>query len=103
MVLTDIMIGAPGSNFFEVLMLICFAFSWPISIIRALRTKIVIGKSPVFMMIIIAGYVFGILHKINNDYDYVTYLYLFNLFLVTFDLILYFYYIKKNRTEILKK
>jgi hypothetical protein len=103
MVLTDIVIGAPGSNFFEVLMLICFACSWPISIIRALRTKIVIGKSPVFMMIIIAGYGFGIVHKVINDYDYVTYLYVFNLFLVALDLFLYFYYIKKNRTEILKK
>ena len=77
---------------FEVLMLLCFAISWPISIVKALRTKIVIGKSPVFMMLIIVGYVFGIIHKILYNNDLVTWLWVFNTLLVSFDLILYFYY-----------
>lgn len=90
-------------SYFEVLMLVCFAFSWPISIAKALKTKIVIGKSPLFMLIIIAGYGFGIIHKMINNPDYVTYLYFFNMLLVTTDLILYFHFIKKNRADILTK
>jgi putative hemolysin len=63
----------------------------------------VIGKSPFFMMIIIVGYVFGILHKIFNNNDIVIYLYLFNLLIVSFDLAVYFTYIKQNRAMLLKK
>jgi hypothetical protein len=90
-------------SIFEVLMLLCFACSWPVSIIKSLRTKVVIGKSSIFMIIIILGYVFGIVHKLLNDPDPVTWLYLFNLLVVLFDLILYFIYIKKNRRELFAK
>ena len=82
---------------FEVLMLACFACSWPISIIKAIRTKIVIGKSPVFMILLIIGYIMGVVHKILYSYDIVTYLYLFNMLLVSVDLILYLKYIDDNR------
>lgn len=81
---------------FEVLMLVCFACSWPISIIKAIRTKIVIGKSPVFMVLLIIGYSMGIIHKVLYNYDIVTYLYLFNMLLVTVDLLLYMRYIDDN-------
>jgi hypothetical protein len=90
-------------SFFEVLMLLCFACSWPISIFKSLRTKVVIGKSPIFMIIIILGYAFGIIHKLQNDPDLVTWLYLFNLLIVSFDLVLYFIYIKRNRMELFAK
>lgn len=80
-------------------MLLCFACSWPFSIVKALRTKVVIGKSPVFMSIIILGYVFGILHKIFYHLDAVVFLYLFNLLIVSFDLGLYFKYIGQNRRD----
>ncbi|MDY6327568.1 MAG: hypothetical protein SPL47_09715 [Bacteroidales bacterium] len=85
---------------FEILMLVCFACSWPVSIAKALKTKVVIGKSPVFMIIIIAGYVFGILHKLIYNNDWVVFLYLFNLLIVSFDLFLYFKYIERNRREL---
>jgi len=84
---------------FEILFLLCFAVSWPISIAKALRTKEVKGKSPVFMVLIILGYIFGILNKFFNPdakLDYVTWLYAFNMLLVTVDLMLYFKYSKKN-------
>ena len=86
---------------FEIMMLLCFACSWPFSIVKALRTKVVIGKSPVFMSIIVLGYVFGILHKIFYHPDAVVYLYLFNLLIVSFDLFLYFKYIGQNRRDLL--
>jgi hypothetical protein len=86
-------------SIFEILMLLCFACSWPLSIYKSLKTRFVLGKSPAFMAIIIIGYLFGIIHKILNAYDWVTYLWLFNMLLVSFDLGLYFYYAPKNRRE----
>jgi hypothetical protein len=82
-------------SIWEILMLVCFACSWPVSIIKSLRTKIVAGKSPTFMIIIMIGYLCGIIHKIVYHYDWVTYLYIFNFCIVGTDLILYFYYRKK--------
>jgi hypothetical protein len=78
----------------EMMMLLCFAFGWPVSIIKSLRTKIVKGKSPAFMVIVILGYVFGIAYKITSGFDWVSYLYIFNIVIVSFDLFLYFYYSK---------
>lgn len=84
-------------SFWEIGMLLCFAFSWPMSIVKTLKTKIVIGKSPFFMILIIVGYVFGIIDKVTNDFDVVTWLWVFNASLVSFDLFLYYYFISKNR------
>lgn len=82
-------------SIWEVVMLCCFGASWPISIIKALRTKVVVGKSPVFMMIIIVGYICGIIHKVTFHPDWVTFLYAFNALLVSFDLFLYYRYLPK--------
>lgn len=90
-------------SIFEIAMLLCFACSWPVSIVKSLKTKIVIGKSPIFMIIIIVGYVFGIIHKCLYNNDWVTWLYLFNLLIVSFDLILYYKYIGQNKREMLKQ
>ena len=43
-------------SFFEATMLICFGISWPVSIAKALRTKVVAGKSPLFMAIVCLDY-----------------------------------------------
>lgn len=87
-------------SIFEVMMLICFACSWPVSIFKALRTKVVAGKSPFFMLLIIVGYAFGIIHKLLYDHDIVTWLWVFNTVLVSIDLFLYYYYSRKNRKTI---
>lgn len=87
----------PSFSIWEILFLLCFAVSWPISIVRSLRTKVVIGKSPLFMSLIILGYIFGIIHKLLYHRDIVIWLYVFNATLVATDLILYFVYIKRNR------
>ena len=81
-------------SIWEVLFLLCFACSWPFSIAKSLRTKVVTGKSPVFMGLIILGYIFGIVHKLAHNNDVVIYLYAFNALMVATDLILYFYYSK---------
>lgn len=75
-------------------MLLAFAASWPFSIAKTLRTRIVAGKSPLFMSIIEAGYVFGILFKLTSPggADWRTCLYVLNLVIIGIDLALYFRY-----------
>ena len=80
-------------SIWEVLFLLCFAVSWPVSIAKSLRTKMVIGKSPFFMSLVILGYIFGIIHKALYSHDIVIWLYVFNATLVATDLTLYFVYI----------
>ncbi len=77
---------------FEALMLACFGVSWPVSIAKAVRTKVVAGKSPLFMAIVMLGYASGIVHKALNAPDWVTALYALNLVLVGMDLALYYRY-----------
>jgi hypothetical protein len=81
---------------FEVAMLICFGVSWPVSIAKSIRTRIVSGKSPLFMVVVCFGYAFGIIHKLMYSMDWVIVLYVLNLILVLIDLILYFKYIPKK-------
>ncbi len=96
-----------GINFwdsiFEVLFLLCFAVSWPVSIAKSLRTKVVIGKSPLFMSLVILGYIFGIIHKLLHNYDFVIWLYVFNAILVSVDLCLYFVYVGRNKRDLMSK
>ena len=89
-------------SIWEVLFLLCFAVSWPVSIAKSLRTKVVIGKSPLFMSLVILGYIFGIIHKVLYSRDIVIFLYFFNALLVATDLILYFVYIGRNRRDLQK-
>jgi hypothetical protein len=78
---------------FEALMLLCFGLSWPISIAKALRTRKVIGKSPLFMAVICLGYMSGIVHKVLYAFDWVIVLYGINLMMVAIDLFLYYRYL----------
>jgi hypothetical protein len=79
-------------------MLICFGLSWPISILKSLRTKIVHGKSQGFMWLIFGGYLSGLTSKmfqaVANDSwpDWTTPLYILNLLLVGWDIYLYHRY-----------
>ncbi len=75
---------------FEALMLICFGISWPFSIYKSYTSRSTQGKSLFFLMIVDLGYVFGIIHKIFFNMDWVLYLYVLNLFMVSFDIGLYF-------------
>lgn len=79
------------TEIFEFTMLICFGMSWPISVYKSLTSKSTNGKSVVFIVAIIIGYVSGIIGKIiGNNINYVLALYCFNLMVVSFDLLLYF-------------
>ena len=74
---------------FEFLMLFCFGFSWPFSIMKSLRSRSTQGKSLVFMLMVELGYVFGIVHKLLYSRDWVVWAYVSLFFVVAVDIALY--------------
>lgn len=75
------------SELFEVFMLVCFGISWPISVIKSIKSKSSQGKSLVFTIVIIIGYICGIISKVTaGNTTYVLWLYIFNLVIVSIDL-----------------
>ncbi len=85
------------TQIFEFIMLLCFGLSWPISVYKNIKTKSTKGKSLVFILAIIFGYLSGITGKILNDQiNYVLIIYCFNLLVVSIDLALYIYNKRKE-------
>jgi hypothetical protein len=79
------------SQFFESLMLICFGISWPLSIMKSWKSRTSKGKSAIFLVFILIGYVSGIIAKIiSGNVTYVVFFYALNFVLVATDLVLYF-------------
>ena len=78
-------------------MLVCFGFAWPLSIIRSIRSKSTKGKSILFLIVIGAGYIFGIVHKLLYSMDIVLALYILNAVMVATDTVLYFINRKRER------
>jgi hypothetical protein len=82
----------------EAVMLTCFGLSWPISILKSLRTKYVKGKSLGFMCLVLSGYIAGttgkiILARANGDpLSWVIALYIINALLVAVDILLFVRY-----------
>ncbi len=81
---------------FEIIMLICFGCSWPFAVAKTLRTKVVNGKSPVFLGLIFIGYIAGILNKLATNFDHVIWLYCLNGSMVLAEIILYVKYEKPD-------
>lgn len=78
------------AQIFEVAMLICFGVSWPISVIKGIKSKSTNGKSLIFTIVIILGYICGLTSKIiSGNITYVVWLYLFNLLVVCVDLVVW--------------
>ena len=80
---------------FEAIMLACFGLGWPVSIIKTLKTRVVAGKSPLFMGIVWVGYVSGIVHKMVTSPDWVLCLYAINLVMISIDFALYLKYLPR--------
>jgi hypothetical protein len=76
-------------SYLEVIMLICFGAAWPVSIYKSLKTRQVAGKSLLFLIVILTGYIAGVFHKLFFNYDKVIFLYMLNGVLVSVDIILY--------------
>lgn len=79
------------SHMFEAMMVISFGISWPTSIIKSYTSRTAKGKSIIFLLFILLGYVFGIISKfIGGNLTYVVIFYMINFVMVSIDLCLYF-------------
>ena len=76
-------------SIFEMIMLICFGAAWPFSIYKSYTSRSTSGKSIFFLIVIMIGYVSGIVNKLFYNYNWVIYLYLLNLTMVFIDTMLY--------------
>ena len=82
----------------ETLMIVSFGISWPMNVIKSLKTRSAKGKSLSFLCLIFFGYIAGILSKLlNSEYManiaskwYVLFFYCLNFIMVGTDLLLYF-------------
>lgn len=91
------------SQICEFFMLFAFGFSWPFAIARTYKAghggKGVAGKSPMFMIIVLMGYVGGICARLldgNASNDWLSVVYVIDMLLVSTDLALYLYYSRKS-------
>ena len=75
----------------ETVMMILFGLSWPMNIIRSVRSRTAKGKSIWFLFFIILGYLAGIAAKIvAGNITYVLFFYVLNILMVSTDVVLYF-------------
>lgn len=77
-------------SIFEIVMLICFGLAWPLSIYKSYTSKSIEGKSLLFLVVILIGYVSGVTHKLLYAKDMVIVLYILNGAMVSVDIALYF-------------
>lgn len=79
------------SSVLETIMLICFGLSWPINLRKAYLARTAKGTRLFFILLIITGYIAGILAKlVSGQINYVLIAYFINLIMVSCNLIVYF-------------
>lgn len=79
------------SSMLETIMLVCFGFSWPMNVIKAIKARSAKNMSLPFILLIISGYIAGISAKImTHQINYVLIAYFINLAIVTVNLGVYF-------------
>ena len=85
-------------------MLVCFGVSWPIDILKTLRTRITAGKSVGFMSMVFLGYCLGMTAKLiaahlaGRSVEPVFIMYALNAFFVAVDIVLYVKYSRRSTT-----
>lgn len=87
------------SEIFEILMIVSFGISWPINVMKSIKTKSTKGKSIFFLIMIFLAYVFGIISKVTAPVFkwYVAIFYILNLIMVGCDIILYIINYRRER------
>lgn len=79
------------SEILEIIMLVCFGLSWPMSVVKNIKAKTAKTMSLSFTLLIIAGYVAGITAKIlSHQISFVLAAYFLNLAVVSLNVIVYF-------------
>ena len=72
-------------------MVILFGISWPLNILKSIRSRTAKGKSIAFLLFILVGYICGIISKlVGGNINYVLIFYILNLVMVSIDITLYF-------------
>ena len=83
------------AEIFEIIMVVLFGCSWPLNVMKSWRVRTTKGKSLMFLLFILIGYIFGIASKfINPSFDfatkwYVVFFYFLNFTMVAADVVLY--------------
>ena len=78
------------SQILETIMLICFGFSWPMSVVKNIPSKTAKSMSLPFILLIISGYIAGICAKIyTHQLNFVLVVYLINLAIVSVNIVIY--------------
>lgn len=73
----------------ETMMLVCFGLSWPFNIAKSYRSRTAKGKSLLFEVCIIVGYLCGVGGKfLSGNVTYVVVVYFLDIMMVSIDLIL---------------
>lgn len=79
------------ASLLETVMLICFGFSWPMNLIKAYRARTAKSTSLAFILLIITGYIAGIIAKFMKSAEwYLIAVYCLNLVIVSLNLVVYF-------------
>jgi len=87
-------------SIFESIMLICFGLSWPLNVIKAYRARTARGTSLPFILLIITGYIAGIIAKlVAGQVNYVLIVYLLNLAIVSVNVLVYFRNVSLDRKK----
>ncbi len=94
------------SELFEIIMIVSFGASWPLNVMKSWRARTAKGKSLPFLLLILFGYIAGIISKFTNaaymaqfsQKWYVLFFYFLNFIVVAVDLCLYF---RNRRLDVL--
>ena len=80
------------ASILETIMLVCFGFAWPLSIIKSWQSRTSEGKSLFFLAVILTGYAAGISKVLVLDgiTGFLLIPYSINFIMVWIDTILYF-------------
>lgn len=86
----------------EIAMLCLFGCSWPFNIAKALKAKTAKGKSVGFELLVIIGYIIGLIGKLyayrqTGNLAYSTWFYIADILMVSVDLALYFVNTRRDR------
>ena len=85
----------------EGVMMLTFGLSWPMQIIKTIKTKNPMGKSFLFMGLVLLGYLAGLASRAFDGefFEPVTALYVLNTLMVATDLTLSTIYLKRLKRQ----
>jgi len=89
-------------QFTEIAMLVLFGLSWPFNIAKSYKSRTTKGKSLIFELCVIAGYIFGVAGKLvtyatTGVFAYSIWFYFADIAMVAADIVLYFRNLKLDK------